>query len=264
MEPAHPRDEQIEAAVAALRGALGDDLLAVHLHGSAAARRLRPQSDIDLMAVVTCGLSDDRRGALLAALLRLSGRHPAVPEGSRCLDVIVFRKADLADAGFPARAEFTYGEWLRDAFEAGARSVPTRDPEHTLVLAQARQEAVPLFGPPAPELVPEIPSEQVRRAMAEALPALMDGLPGDERNVLLTLARMWHTARLGAFVPKDEAAAWALPRLREQDAQMLDHARRAYLGEIIDDWGGRDEAVRCLAAHLRRRVTEALEPLPAS
>ncbi|MDM7853300.1 hypothetical protein QUF18_20350 [Pseudochrobactrum kiredjianiae] len=36
---------------------------------------------------------------------------------------------------FPARAEFVYGEWLRDSFEAGEVPLPNNDPEYTLVLA---------------------------------------------------------------------------------------------------------------------------------
>lgn len=250
--------EQTQRAVAALRAILGETLLAVYLHGSAGLNRLQRQSDIDLLAVVERDLTDDQRDELLTALLRLSGRHPATPGGPRCLEVMVFRLSDFTEVAFPARAEFIYGEWLRDAFEAGDRPMPAHDPEHTLVLAQARQAALPLFGPRAPELLPVIPPEQVRQAMRDALPALLDSFEGDERNVLLTLARMWRTASTGEFVTKDAAAEWAIPQIRNQDAAILDDVRRAYLGETVDERGIRSGDARRLAERLRECVVELL------
>ncbi len=251
---------QIRAATAALRRVLGDALLAVYLHGSAVSGTLQPQSDIDLLAVVDRAMRDDQRHDLLKALLRISARHPAVPGGPRCLEIMVFLLSDLSENGFPARAEFTYGEWLRDAFEAGDMPMPTRHPECTLVLAQAHREAVALIGPCASELLPEISPQHVRQAMAEALPTVLGALRGDERNVLLALAGLWRTASTGEFVRKDAAAAWAIPHMPDQEAVTLDYARRAYLGEIIDEWGTRWDDARRLAEHLHGRVMELLQP----
>ncbi|RJE84147.1 aminoglycoside adenylyltransferase family protein [Paracoccus onubensis] len=250
--------EQIQTALAALHNILGDMLLAVYLHGSAVSGRLQPQSDIDLLAITERDLTEDQRDGLLTALLRISGRHPATAGGARCLEVMLFRRSDLARTAYPARAEFIYGEWLRDGFEAGERPMPTRDPEHTLVLAQARQDAIPLFGAGADKLLPEIPQKHVRRAIGDALPALLGGIHGDERNVLLTLARMWRTASTGEFVTKDAAAVWAIPQIQSRDASTLDYARRAYLGELADDWSSRSDATQRLAAYLRDQVIESL------
>ncbi len=249
---------QIKSTLESLRGILGDALLAVYLHGSAVSGGLRPQSDIDFLVVVGREPTEDQRDDLLAALLRLSRRHAAAPEEARRLEVMMFRRSDLAESTCPARSEFIYGEWLRDAFEAGGKPVPAHDPEHTLVLAQARREAMPLFGPRPDTLLPEIPPEHVREAMSGALPAVLKGLRGDERNALLTLARMWRTAGTGAFVTKDAAAAWAIPRIRGEHASTLDHARRAYLGEITDNWSTRSDAARRLAAHLAYHVRKLL------
>lgn len=248
----------MRAAATALREVLGDALLAVYLHGSAVSSGLRPQSDIDLLAIVDRGMSDDQRSDLLAALLPISGRHPAAPGGPRCVEVLVFRQSDLVEARFPARAEFIYGEWLRDGFEAGEIPMPASDPEYTLVLAQARRQALPLFGPDASAFLPEIPLQHIRQAMRDALPALLDGLRGDERNVLLTLARMWRTASTGEFITKDAAAAWAIPQIPYQNATTLDYARRAYLGEITDEWGNRSGDAKLLAEHLLARIAESL------
>lgn len=251
---APPEAAQAEAAVAALQATLGDTLRAVYLHGSAAAGALRPQSDLDLLAVLGRPMTDAERHSLLVALLRLSARHPIPPGGPRCLELLAFTLSDLASP-VPDRADFVYGEWLRTGFEAGTAPLPERNPEYTLLLAQARREGRPLVGPPAADLLPAVPPQAVRAAMRDALPALLAWLQGDERNVLLTLARMWRTAATGDFVSKDAAAAWALPRLDTPDAPLLDLARRAYLGAAADDWTARRPEARRLALHLGDRVT---------
>ena len=126
---------QTLAASTVLKETLQDKLLGIYIHGSALDGALKPQSDIDLLAVIKNPLSAEERSKLLAALMQLSGRHPAQDIHERCLEVMIFIQAELAANEFPARVEFVYGEWLRDSFEAGEVPLPNNDPEYTLVLA---------------------------------------------------------------------------------------------------------------------------------
>lgn len=194
---------EARVALEILYGTFEDALVAVYLLGSVVSGELRPQSDVDILAIIDAPMTDDQRRHLLAELLEASGRHPAVAGGPRPLEVVVFLDTDLAPPAFPARAEFIYGEWLRGDFEAGQVPLAVADPEHTLLLAQAARAAIPLYDRGYGATLPEISLDHIRRAMHDALPALLGGLQGDERNVLLTLARMWHTAVTGCFVTKD-------------------------------------------------------------
>ncbi len=236
----------------------GAALAAVYLHGSAVAGGLRPRSDVDVLVVAERPMTQAMRERLLAALLRLSAPHPARPGGPRCVDLMVFSVSDLASSAYPARCAFVYGEWLRAAFEAGARPAPVADPEHTLVLAQARHGAKALVGPPATVLLPQIPDDRVRRAMRDALPALLANATGDAGNVLLTLARMWRTATTGDFVSKDAAAAWAVPRLPDPAAAVLAKVRANYLGRTGAGWEASRTDVLRATADLQRRVVALL------
>ena len=210
---------------------------------------------LTVLAITSQQMSPDQRQALLSALLRISARYPAPPGGPRCLELLVLAQPRLT-GGFPIRADFIYGEWLRDRLESGHPAPPRRDPEYTLLLAQAQHHAVPLFGRPD-GLLPLIPPHQIRRAMREAIPALVQGLRDDQRNVLLTLARMWRTARTGEFVTKDAAAAWAAKRLPDEQAAILGHARLAYLGQAATDRCSHDKASQ-LARTMRARVMALL------
>jgi streptomycin 3"-adenylyltransferase len=258
MQTVLDQSEQVSAAMAALRDSLADCLGAVYLYGSAVSGGLRPQSDIDLLAVVDRRMTQSERAMLSSSLLKLSGRHPSTPGGLRFLEVMVFSRPDLAAGLFPARAEYIFGEWLRDAFEADETSIPAQNAEFTLVLAQARQEAIALFGPDRDAFLPVISMIDVRNAMRQLLPELLGGLREDTRNVLLTLSRIWYTAENGAFVSKDEAASWAIPELSDRSAMTLNHARRAYLGEVDDNWSSHQDGMECLAEELTSKVNHAM------
>lgn len=241
-----------------LRGHFVKSLVAVYLHGSAVTTGLRPDSDVDLIAIVNSSMDFESRARLTRGLMEVSG-HPGSGDPSRAVELIVFLLSDLTTAAYPARCEFLYGEWLRDAFTAGEPSLPVCDPEFTLVLAQARQEARALAGPDARELLPPIPCSDIRRAIGDALPTLLASLEGDERNVLLTLARMWRTATYGDFLSKDDAAKWASGRMpAREEAGVLAQAREAYLGRLDDNWTGRRQEVLQTADLLHAFVAKAL------
>lgn len=248
---------EAEQALRVVQQHFASALVAVYLHGSAVAGGLRPDSDVDTLVVIDRPMTPVASKHLVTELMKISGR-PGSGSTLRPLELIVFLSSDLTSSSYPARRQFLYGEWLRDTFEAGEAPGPASDPDLTLVLAQARQTAEPLFGPDTTDLLPVIPQADIRRAIGDALPALLDSLEGDERNVLLTLARMWRTLVTGEFVSKDAAAEWAQTRLPAEHATVLADARDGYLGILKDDWGPRRQEVRRVADDLRACVAAAL------
>ncbi|MGE8686563.1 MAG: aminoglycoside adenylyltransferase family protein [Achromobacter sp.] len=257
MNPAPAIPIQAGQALAILQRHLGGTLVACYLHGSALSGGLRPQSDVDVLAIVDRPLAHATRGPLVRDLMEISA-YPARSDALRPLEVMVFCLQDLDPLPYPARSEFLFGEWLRAEFVAGGLPMPVSDPELTIVLAQARQQALPLLGPGPQRLLPVVPAPDLARAMAGALPALMASLEGDERNVLLTLARMWRTASTGEIVSKDEAAAWAAARMPAAAARLLREARSAYLEGGNEDWTERRNEAERVAGALRAEVRRAL------
>ncbi len=244
---------EASAAVAAALNRFGASLVAAYLHGSAVAGGLRPDSDVDVMLVVDRPMDDRTRRLFLADLLRISGR-PNPADAKRPLELVVFSTADLAAMPYPPRSEFVYGEWLRAGFEAGAVPQPHANPDFVVVIAQTRQAALILLGPQPRDLLPEIPDRDLRRAIGDARQDLMANLHGDERNVLLTLARMWCTLQTGMIVSKDVAAEWAAARLSGQSATLLHRAGLAYLGLEEDVWQSLGSQVEAVAGDLSERV----------
>ncbi len=247
--------QQVNSIIALGRAVFADSLVAVYLHGSAVHGGLRPHSDLDFLVIVNRPIVHASRTQLAAGLMEISSVPGELGHGYP-IELIVFLQDELERSDYPVRCEFMYGEWLRESIGQDAPYGDLADPELTLILAQARQAAVPLTGPGLSHFVPEVSAGDVRRAIGDALPPLLDTLEGDERNVLLTLARMWRTLITDEFIPKDEAARWAAARLPEEQAAVLRDCGDIYLGLRADDLRDRMREVRSSVNVLCQRISE--------
>ncbi len=131
-------------------------------------------------------------------------------------------------------------------------------PVLAIILSQVRQCSIPLAGEEAGSILPPIPEADVRRAMWDCLPELIAHLKGDERNVILTLARMWVTAVTGEFVAKDEAAKRVIPLLPAVQAALVDMAGKAYRGDCVDHWENLELELTALVDHLEQEIVTCL------
>lgn len=240
-------------ALSIAENVLGNKLVGVSLYGSAVSGGLRINSDVDILVVVNQRLSEATRRKLTERLMPISGKI-GNEKGRRYLELIVINEEDSVPWQYPPKNELVYGEWLRSEFENGHIPEPTFDPDLAIVLAQARAHSVSLFGSDLSTILDPIPITDIQKAIKESLPELIDDIKGDERNVLLTLARMWQTMAEGTISPKDVAAQWAIPNLPKQQAEVLDIARKAYLGEYDDNWDGMEAEAMSLVNHMRGKI----------
>ncbi|MGN6612287.1 MAG: aminoglycoside adenylyltransferase family protein [Angustibacter sp.] len=230
--------------------------LGLYLTGSSTQGGLRPDSDLDLLLVTSRSLDVDERRLLVDRLLTCSGRR-ATRRPGRPVELTSLVVDDVRPWHYPATCDFLYGEWLRDDYVAGVLPQREVDPNLPVLLTSARQYSAPVLGPPLVELTEPVPTTDLQRSLFDALPELRGDVAGDERNVLLTLARIVHTLRTGTIAPKDVAATAVADTLAPPHAEVLHLAARAYRGEVADDWSQRpDEASATLAA-----LTEVIDAL---
>lgn len=69
---------------------------------------------------------------------------------------------------------------------------------------------------------------------------------------------MWLTVAVGEISTKDIAAEWAIPQLPKEHATLLNLARKAYLGEVVDKWEGLDSEVIALVNHMKNSIESYL------
>lgn len=230
-------------------------VIGLYLYGSSTAGGLRHDSDIDLLLITRRSLSAHDRAKLTDLLLRYSGGRGTVAPG-RPVELTSVGHTELTRWCYPPVCDYQYGEWLREAIKAGQLPAPHPDPDLAILLTAARSASEPLRGPALDQVSDPVPTPDVRRAIRDSLDPLLGDLVGDERNVLLTLARMVVTLETGGIMPKHQAAGRVMGRLPPACREVLELARRGYLGQVADDWTELREPARqtaeCLAALLRR------------
>lgn len=252
-----PRRDQLDRILAVVRDVLRPQLIGVYLYGSAVAGRLHPRSDVDVLVVSSQRTTVASKRRLVAGLVPISrrGRRPA---GFRPVELTVVALPDVRPWGYPPRADFQYGEWLRDAFDAGdlePASVTHRD--LAVLLTMVLLDGRPLYGPPAAEILDPVPRDDLVRGMLDGIGALLEDLEQDAANVVLTLARIWTTIATGHMRSKDEAAEWVLARLPAEHRQVLARARDDYLGRYEDRWDDLADRLGPYADHLVDEIERA-------
>lgn len=186
-----------------LSGALGANLFAVYLFGSAATGNFEPSiSDVDLAAIVKRELAP----AELDALDRMHRELVAeMPAWDGRVEVVYVTSQGLRT--------FRYGT------SAAARISPGEpfhsievDPTWLIDWYQLREIGVTLLGPPPTEVVPVISKgeyvEAVRRLIL-AWPTDDLAMLGNQAYAILTMCRGLRTVVTGEYVSKREAARWA-------------------------------------------------------
>lgn len=252
---------QLARALPVIEHHLRPHLLAVHLYGSALEGGLKPLSDIDLLVTVSARIDTATRQALLIDLLEVSA-PPGQSDTLRALEVTVVVRDDIVPWRYPATRELQFGEWQRGDILTGIFEPSMRDADLAILLTKASQHSIALVGPSSDACFDPVPESDLFKALIDTLaqwntPADWEG---DERNVVLALARIWYTAATGGIASKELAADWAIERLPVQHRPLLSGARDAYLGKMEDRLTTqadqmeafvqfvKQEAISCLAA----------------
>ena len=250
---------QIDAAYNVLTEQLGETLLGIHLYGSAVDGGLKPNSDIDILVVISKPLMSTTRAALMKALLTVSA-PPDADSIFRPLEVTVLVQTDIKPWRYPPRRELQFGEWLREELLVGIVSPATLDPDVAILLTKARQHHRHLFGTSFELLYDSVPRSDFIAALTDTLSQWNepDDWHGDECNIVLALARIWFSAATGRIAPKDVAAEWLLERLPSEHQPVLSTARRVYLGQAIDDLSQHQQPLAAFIGYAKTTIASLL------
>jgi predicted nucleotidyltransferase len=205
-------------------------LVGAYLHGSAVLGGLRADSDLDVLAVSARETTRAEKQRILSGLLAVSGDRSR-GDGRRPIELTIVAASEVRPWQYPPRRDFQYGEWLRERFARGDLDLfrSTIDPDIAILITMVRLGDVTLTGSAAGTTFDEVPQRDLVEALVADIPALIDDIDSDTRNVVLTLTRIWHSVVAGRIRSKDAAAEWALERLPPEHRPVLVRAREGYL-----------------------------------
>jgi predicted nucleotidyltransferase len=230
-------DKQIVDLIEGVTGILGPALVGMYAHGSAVLGGLRPDSDIDVLAVASRPTTREERRALIESLLAVSGARVS-PRRGRPIEFDLVVASDIRPWRYPPRFDFHYSELWRDRFETGDADPWTvkENPDLASVVTVALLGEEPLVGPHLSEVLDPVPRADYVDAVLRDVDTVDEYLPWDTRNVVLTLPRIWSAIATEEVHSKESAARWALTRIPTEHRAVLERALSAYLGDSEDSW----------------------------
>jgi hypothetical protein len=204
---------------------LGARLIGLYLYGSLAMDDfVLSKSDLDVLAVVSDGLTDDERARLGTDLPSLP-----LPATTRGLDLCV---AAMSVVSRPSAADSWEAMIQVSRAESGlaVRDRERRDPRLPLDLALARQQAVALAGPSVETIISPTPGALIRAACAEnvRLWASRDVFY-DPSSGILNACRAWRYQAEIVLGSKRAGGEWALAKGIQPN--LVGAALRAHRGE---------------------------------
>jgi len=252
--------KQVSQACDVINRHLESTLRAIYLYGSAVDGGLKPYSDIDLLVTIGSKLDETTRQAFMLDLLEIS-MPPGKSEIFRALEVTVVVQNEVLPWRYPVNRELQFGDWLRKEILEGSIESAVIDADLAILLTKARQYSIPLLGPPAEEFFDQVPKADFFRALSDTLEQWESpsDWAGDERNVILTFARIWYSVVTGKIAPKDVAADWSIKRLPVEYQSVLIGARQAYLGNGEDRLASRSEQTEESILFMKSQIADLLK-----
>jgi hypothetical protein len=210
MPPIEPRIQQVLNELrAGIAGVLGEQLVGLYLYGSLTTGDFTEGvSDVDLLAATAADLTDEQLERLREMHAALVGRYPAWDDRIEVaylstLGLRTFRTErspiGIISPGEPLHRLSAGSDWLMNWY-------------------LVRSGGVTLHGPPPETLIPPVSIGEYVEAVRAHAGSMRDALRErrsikEQSYAILTLSRALYTVRNGAYVSKQQAAAWAKQQL---------------------------------------------------
>jgi predicted nucleotidyltransferase len=227
----------LEAFIAGVREALGDNLFGVYLRGSLAIGDFDPEtSDVDVLVVTHQPVSDGEFEALREMHSRLRELPNRYAEG---LETAYIHSA--------AAKQFQRGERHPTITSHDPFRWERFESNWVLDLWMAREHSPALYGSDSKEVFGEISPDELREAARRRLrewAKWASAVPDEDRGwinerchqayVIETICRGLHTAESGEVPTKRRAVEWAAATLPEQWHPLIDWSQQHRTDEAED------------------------------
>lgn len=224
VEPSETLTQYLERFTEGVRGVLGNDLVAVYLHGSGALGGFRPEaSDVDVMVFVARSLDLEAKSRVVRAIW-------GMPEGpGRGLECWIIATHTVQSDWREPQAEVFISTHHVEPITRDRPDLNGRFP--MIEIDIMRDRGVTITGPPAGELIVPVPRPAMCRDMNWHL---RFGLENTRESYgVLNASRSLAKLETGEHLSKIDGGEWALAKGIEPQS-VIRHALDAQRGLVMD------------------------------
>ena len=213
------------------RNILGDELVGVYLHGSAAMGCFNPaKSDLDLLIVVKNTMADDVKRRYMDMVLRLNEEAPA-----KGLELSILRREDCANFVHPMPYELHFSvahlEWYRKDPEDYIRNMKGVDPDLAAHITILHHKGVTLWGASIRDVFAPVPRKDYLDSIQQDVAEATEQILRDPVYTTLNLCRGMAFQREGLILSKEEGAQWGMGNLPWEYYDIVKTALDAYTSD---------------------------------
>ena len=229
--------------VTAFRQIIGDRLLGVYLHGSAAMGCFNPQtSDLDVLVGVSQNLDGACKRRCMDAVVELHEAFVKERENTHAgIEMSVVTKAACNPFVYPTTFDLHFSamhlDWYKKNPEDYVLKMNGSDKDLAAHCMLAKKRGRCLYGMPVDEFFGNVPADAYLDSIMEDVADAENEIAGNMAYVVLNLARVLAYKREGLVLSKLEGGQWALRNLQEEYHNLLDSALQEYAGE--NPWKGK-------------------------
>lgn len=210
---------------------LGDNLVGIYLHGSAAMGCFNPlKSDIDLLVVTANDMPDETKRAYMDMVVTLNAQAPA-----KGIEMSVVKrevcKSFVYPTPFVLHFSVMHFDWYRDNPDDYVKKMNGTDKDLAAHFTVIRERGICLYGEPVADVFGEVPDEDYMDSLWYDIADAEDDIAEDTMYLTLNLARVLAWQQEGKVFSKKEGGEWGLKNLPEKYHELLRKALSEYRGE---------------------------------
>lgn len=245
-------DQITEAFVMESRNILGENLVGVYLHGSAAMGCFNEKkSDIDLLVVSERELSDEAKLQYMDMVVRLNDEAP--PKG---IEMSVVRRAVCKPFVYPTPFELhfsvTHLDWYRTNPRDYIEKMKGVDKDLAAHMMITFQRGKRLYGKEISEVFEPVKGKFYFDSIWNDVADAEDTVKADPIYVILNLCRVLAYGKEGLILSKREGGEWGLANLPGEYHGLIASALKAYLSDAAPEQS--DGLAGKFAAYMVNRI----------
>lgn len=239
------------------RAALGDNLVGIYLHGSAAMGCFNPQkSDLDLILVVEKEIPDAAKLEFMRNVVELNEEAPA-----KGIELSIVKKAYCDPFVYPTPFELHFScahlTWFREAPEDYVEKMKGTDEDLAAHFTIIRKYGIVLYGAGIEEVFGEVPQKDYIDSIWFDVENADEDIVENPLYVTLNLCRVLAYLQEGLVLSKQAGGEWGTRTLQGQFVGLIEAALECYKSDREMTVG--QELTRDFASQMIMQIKEYID-----